>query len=127
LPGDDEPDGATTHCKIQMFAQTYTQAGQWDALRYEGMFRVCYVPQKRIVSVSDVHGDAAWTAFYLTWMGNDRGYPYAVVQGHKVVIYYRGTVAFCIVPKYGCGPNKHPWVTITFYDTNTLDRTSGVT
>jgi hypothetical protein len=123
----DAPAANTTRCKVQMFAQTFTQAGLWDALRYEGMFRVCYVPRKRIVSISDVHGDMVWTAVYLTWMGNDRGYPYGVVLGKRAEFYYRGTAAFCIVPKYGCGPTKHPWVKITFYDDNTLERTSGVT
>ena len=117
----------TTRCKVQRFAQTWTQAGQWDALRYEGMFRVCYIPRKRIISIADVHGDMVWTAIYLTWFGNDNGYPYAVILGHTVDIYYRGTVSFCIVPRYGCGPSKHTWVKITFRDNNTLTRTSGVT
>ena len=120
-------EDTTTRCKLQRFAQTFTQAGLWDALRYEGMFRVCYVPTRRIVSISDVHGDMVWTAFYLSWFGNDAGYPYAVILGHKVEVYYRGTASFCIVPRYGCGPSKHPWVKISFWDNNTLQRTSGVT
>jgi hypothetical protein len=117
----------TVRCKIQRFTQTYTQAGKWDALRYEGMFRVCYVPRKKIVSVTDVHGDMVWTRFYLTWFGNDSGYPYAVLLGHYAEINYRGTASFCIVPRYGCGPSKHPWVKIRFRDDNTLEKTSGVT
>ena len=114
-------------CKIQKFAQTFTQAHKWDALRYEGVFRVCYRPNDGIVSISDVHGDMVWTAFYLTWFGNDSGYPYAVIYGRYVEIFFRGTAGFCIIPRYGCGPMKHPWVKITFYDNNTLEKTSGVT
>jgi hypothetical protein len=123
----EKPDGSTIRCKIQLFAQTFTQAGLWDALRYEGKFRVCYRPHRSIVSIKDVHGDMVWVKFYLTWLGNDSGYPYAVIFGKYVEIYYRGTVTLCIIPRYGCGPQKHPWITIRFYANNTLEKTSGVT
>ena len=126
----DSVDGAgganDVRCKIQRFAQTFTQAGLWDALRYEGMFRVCYRPRKSIVSVTDVHGDMAWVRFYLTWLGNDSGYPYAVNLGKQAEIQYRGSTSFCIVPRYGCGPLKHIWVKITFYPNNTMTKISGV-
>jgi len=119
--------GTTTRCKVQMFAQTFTQAGVWDAMRYEGIFRVCYVPKKKIVSISDVHGDMAWTRFYWAWYGNDPGYPYAVTYPHRVELFFRGTAAVCIIPRYGCGPPKHPWIKLVFYDDNTMERTTGVT
>ena len=109
-----------------MFSQIFTQAGLWDALEYDGMFRVCYRPKKEIVSISDVHGDMAWTRFYLTWFGNDAGYPYGVAFRHYAEFHYRGTASFCIIPRYGCGPQKHLWTTIRFYDNNTLEKTSGV-
>jgi hypothetical protein len=122
-----ESVGATdVRCKIQRFAQIFTQAGQWDAIRYEGMFRVCYRPKKSIVSISDVHGDVVWVRFYLTWLGNDSGYPYAVNLGKRVEVYYQGSVTFCIIPRYGCGPMKHIWIKITFYPNNTMVKTSGV-
>jgi hypothetical protein len=125
--GRDSMGGTDVRCKIQRFAQLFTQAGQWDAIRYEGMFRVCYRPKKSIVSVSDVHGDAVWVRFYLTWLGNDAGYPYAVDLGKRLEINYRGSVTFCIVPRYGCGPVKHIWIRIVFHPNNTLEKTSGVT
>ena len=117
---------ATTRCKTQYFSHTFTQAGLWDAIRYDGMFRVCYRPRKGIVSYSDVHGDVAWTAFYWSWLGNDPGYPYGVKYAKRVEFRYRGSVAVCIIPKYGCGPRKHIWVTIVFYANNTLVKDAGV-
>jgi hypothetical protein len=125
--GGEGRNAATTRCKVQTFAQTFTQAGVWDALRYEGMFRVCYVPNKKIVSISDVHGDMVWTRFYWAWYGNDSGYPYAVTYPHRVELFFRGSAAVCIIPRYGCGPPKHPWIKLVFYDNNTMDRTTGVT
>ena len=122
----DSTTGTAIRCKTQLFAHTFTQAGLWDALRYDGMFRVCYRPKKGIASVSDVHGDVAWTAFYWAWVGNDPGYPYAVIYAKRVELYFRGSVQVCIIPRYGCGPPKHPWIKIIFYDNNTMEKTSGV-
>ena len=94
-------------------------------MRYEGSFRVCYRHGAGIVSYSDVHWDTTWTRVPWEWRGNDNGYPYAVKYSRHVVFYYRGSAAFCVVP-YACGPTKHPWVTIVFYDNNTLTKNAGV-
>jgi len=115
----------TTRCKRQTFTQTFTQANLYSVMRYEGSFRVCYKHGQGIVSYSDVHGDNTWTRVPWEWRGNDNGYPYAVKYSRHVVFHYRGSAAFCIVP-YACGPTKHPWVTIVFYDNNTLTKDAGV-
>ena len=97
-------------------------------IRYEGRFAVCYVPGDRIVSWGNVRGDAAWVRPLSgwEWRGNDEGYPYGVRGSFGVVEFrYRGDAAFCIF-NYGCGPEKHPWVTITFRSNNTISRSSGV-
>ncbi len=118
-----------TRCKIQQFVQRYDQFGKtWlNFLTYEGMFRVCYNQNGGgIVSYSDVHGDASSTRIPWTWKGNDNGYPYGVkTSAHTVDFHYRGTAAICIFTK-GCGPEKHPWVRITFRDNNTMEVRAGV-
>jgi hypothetical protein len=118
-------DGATTtasRCKTQKFAQYYDQFGVsfLNFIRYEGGFRVCYVPNERIVSWGSVWGDAAYVLVPWDWKGNDPGYPYGVKTGvHSVEFRYRGSAAICVVG-WACGPTKHPGVTITFYDNNTM-------
>jgi hypothetical protein len=115
----------TTRCKTQTFTQRYTQTGLYDVITYKGMFRVCYRHNNGIVSISDVHGDATSIRIPWTWKGNDNGYPYAVRYARRAELHYRGTAAICIFT-YGCGPSRHPWVRLTFYDNNTMTRSSGV-
>ena len=93
-------------------------------MRYEGSFRVCYKHGQGIVSYSDVHGDMTWTRVPWEWRGNDTDYPHGVKYSRHVVFDYRGSAAFCIIP-YACGPTKHPWVRIVFYDNNTLTKDAG--
>jgi hypothetical protein len=118
-----------TRCKIQRFTQHYDQFGKpWlNFIRYEGTFRVCYeLNEGGIVSFSGVHGDATYARIPWTWKGNDPGYPYGVkTTAHTVDFHYRGTAAICIFSK-GCGPEKHPWVRITFRDNNTMEVRAGV-
>jgi hypothetical protein len=66
-----------------------------------------------------------WVRYPWEWRGNDNGYPYAIQYTRHIVFFFRGSAAFCILP-YGCGAAMHPWVTITFYDNNTLSKNSGV-
>jgi hypothetical protein len=123
-----EPGYYGTRCKVQYFSQSFNQAGGWDVIRYDGRFRVCYVPGGKIVSWSDVFGDAGWVRSLSGWgwRGNDQGYPYAVKTAWNVVEFrYRGTAAFCIL-RIGCGPERHPWVTLAFKSNNTIARSSGV-
>lgn len=115
----------TIRCKTQSFTQHFTEAGLVRVLTYKGMFRVCYRHGNGIVSLSDVRGDATWTQLPWTWKGNDPGYPYGVRYSRVATFHYRGTAAICIFT-WGCGPEKHPWVTLTFYDNNTMTRTAGV-
>ena len=112
----------TTRCKRQTFKQTFTQANLYSVMRYEGSFRVCYKHGQGIVSYSDVHGDMTWTRIPWEWRGNDTDYPHGIKYSRHVVFDYRGSAAFCVIP-YACGPTKHPWVRIVFYDNNTLTRT----
>jgi hypothetical protein len=100
----------------------------YNVIRYEGRFRVCYVPRGKIVSWSEVRGDATWVRpfSFWEWRGNDSGYPYGVkIAWNMIEFRYRGKAAFCIFG-YGCGPEMHPWVTLTFLSDNTLRRRSGV-
>jgi hypothetical protein len=116
-----------TRCKTQFFSHSFTQVNLYNVIRYEGRFQVCYVPGGRIVSWSDVHGDATWVRAFSgwEWRGNEDGYPYGVRTSYSTVQFrYRGKAAFCIF-SYGCGPEKHPWVTLTFFSNNTMTRTSG--
>jgi hypothetical protein len=117
-----------TRCKTQIFSQMFDQAGLYDVIRYEGRFRVCYVPGGKIVSWSEVYGNAEWVRPFSgwEWRGNDEGYPYGVRTSTKTVEFrYRGKAALCVF-KYGCGPQKHPWVTLTFFSNNTIVRRVGV-
>jgi hypothetical protein len=112
-------------CKWQTFTQHFSEAGLFRVITYKGMFRVCYRPGNGIVSLSDVRGDASWTRQPWMWKGNDTGYPYGVRYSRVATFHYRGTAAICIF-SWGCGPDKHPWVTLTFYDSNTMTRAAGV-
>lgn len=96
------------------------------ALRYEGMFRVCYRHNAGIVSISDIHGNATKTGGPWQWNGNDPGYPYGVKYSRRAEFFYKGSMQICIV-RFGCGPVKHPWEKITFRDDNTITRSGGVT
>src|SRR5919106_237532 len=49
-------------CKRPEFKQWFSLFWQQvDALKYDGSFRVCYVPGQKIDSVTYVRGDASWT------------------------------------------------------------------
>jgi len=108
-------------CKWQDFRQTYHFVGGVDMLRYEGTFKVCYVPFDRIISVEYMFGDAAWWCCGWWWQGNDQGYPTAENHGDRVIMRWRGTVEFCVYPPV-CIGNKHVGVRITFYPSNTMER-----
>ena len=117
-----------TRCKTQVFTQSYSQAGLYDVIRYAGRFRVCYVPGGRVASWSDVAGDAEWVRPFSSWewRGNESGYPVGVrVSETAVEFRYRGKAAICLF-NFGCGPERHPWVTLTFFSNNTIARKSGV-
>lgn len=112
-------------CKQYAFMQHYSQAGLYRVLRYEGTFGVCYRYNGGIVSVQHRSGDAYWTCCGWEWRGNETGYPYHTKMSRKVTFYFRGKMAFCFL-RIGCGPQRYPWVTITFFDNNTVTRSSGV-
>jgi len=117
-----------TRCKTQLFTQSFSQAGLYDVIRYAGRFRVCYVPGSKVVSWSEVFGDAEWVRPYSgwEWRGNEQGYPFGVrISSYAVEFRYRGKAAICIF-SYGCGPERHPWVTLTFFANNTMTRRVGV-
>ena len=121
--------GALQRCKFQRWRAHFDQFGVsfLRVVTMEGHFRVCYrLYGGGIVSWSDVRGDAVSTQHPWTWKGSDPGYPYGVkLNAHAVEFHYRGTAQFCIT-RLGCGPEKHPYVIITFHDNNTLDRRIGV-
>ena len=112
-----------------VFNQDYEQFGKsWlTFITYQATFRVCYKPGGGgIVSFGSVHGDATYARIPWDWKGNDPGYPYGIkMSPHTVAFRYRGTAAICIFSR-GCGPSKHPWVTITFRDNNTMEVSAGV-
>jgi hypothetical protein len=112
-------------CKTYQFVQKFRQTNLYDVISYEGGFRVCYVPGVTILSVNNVWGDATWTCCLWEWMGNDNGYPQALLYSTKLGVRYRGSAHICILFK-GCGPQKHPWVNINFYPNNTVTRSFGV-
>ena len=121
--------GALQRCKLQRWRANFDQFGVsfLGVVTMEGTFRVCYrLYQGGIVSWSDVRGDAVSTKIPWTWKGTDPGYPYGVkIDAHTVQFHYRGTAQVCIT-QIGCGPEKHPYVIITFSDNNTLTRRIGV-
>ena len=120
--GTTSSSTATTRCKTQVFTQHYDQFGaSWlNFIRYSGGFRVCYVPGESIVSWGSLWGDASYALPPWDWKGNDGGYPRGVRTGtHSVEFHYRGSAAICVVG-WVCGPTKHPGVTITFFDNNTM-------
>jgi hypothetical protein len=97
-------------------------------IRYAGRFRVCYVPGVKVVSWGEVYGDAEWVRPFSgwEWRGNEQGYPFGVrMSSYAVEFRYRGKAAICIF-SYGCGPERHPWVTLTFFANNTMTRRVGV-
>mgnify|MGYP000663316254 CR=1 FL=1 len=115
----------TCRKKIQEVTRTFTQAGLYDVIRWKGGFQVCYQPGGSIVWVRNVWGDAYWTGRGWSWRGIASGYPKVLIYSNRVVVQYRGTAAICIF-KYGCGPEKYPWVTVTFYNNNSMVVNSGV-
>lgn len=119
--------GFVSRCKIQNWRQNFDQLGVslLRVVTMEGTFRVCYTPNQGIISFSDVHGDAVSTRIPWTWRGIDPGYPYGISYGRSVDFHYRGTALICIVG-WACGPEKHPWVRISFYDNNTMVVRAGV-
>jgi Ig-like domain from next to BRCA1 gene/Thrombospondin type 3 repeat len=126
--GGGPPAVKNSRCKIQTFRKTWRYLGRFfDVLVYEGRFRVCYVHNKQIVSISDIHGDATEVDVPWEWRGNDTGYPWGAISldKHTAEFNFRGKIAVCILPKIGCGPEKHPWVKIVFRDNNTMVVTSG--
>ncbi|MFL5931195.1 MAG: hypothetical protein ACJ75P_08060 [Gaiellaceae bacterium] len=117
-----------SRCKLQIFTQSFSQSGLYDVIHYSGSFRVCYVPGSRVVSWSEVVGDAEWVRPFSgwEWRGNAGGYPVGIrITASAVEFRYRGTAAICVL-KYGCGPERHPWVTLTFFANNTMSRRVGV-
>ena len=112
-------------CKKYAFTEHYSQTGLYRVMRYEGGFGVCYRLNAGIVSVSYRVGDAYWTCCGWEWRGNETGYPYHIRESKKVTFHYRGKMALCIL-SVGCGQQRHPWMTYTFYDSNTISRTGGV-
>lgn len=72
-------------CKLQRFTVNFKQANLFTAIKYEGMFRVCYRPGQSIVSWSDIHGDATYNLLPWEWRGNDSGYRYGVKVATDVV------------------------------------------
>ena len=120
--GTTSSTSSTTRCKTQVFTQHYDQFGaSWlNFIRYAGGFRVCYVPGESIVSWGSMWGDASYVLPPWDWRGNDSGYPRGVRTGtHTVEFHFRGSAAICVVG-WVCGPTRHPGLTITFLDNNTL-------
>ena len=116
----------TTRCKRQTFKQTFTQANLYSVMRYEGSFRVCYKHGQGIVSYSDVHGDMTrGPAFHGSGVATTPTTRMGSSTHATSCFDYRGSAAFCVIP-YACGPTKHPWVRIVFYDNNTLTKDAGV-
>jgi hypothetical protein len=113
-------------CKRQTFTQAFGLG--LDFLRYDGTFRVCYMPGVKVTSWSEVHGDASYALPPWDWHQNDSGYPYGIRLNQRAVqFHYRGSIAICVTLLLkGCGPTRHPWVTITFYANNTISRSVGV-
>ena len=95
-------------------------------LAYDVTFSVCYVPGGGIRWVKNAFGDGSYSFVPWTWKeDNAPGYPSLTYAGHQVVLRYKGTAAICIF-HFGCGPERHPWVTLTFYDSNTMTEAAGV-
>jgi hypothetical protein len=120
--GDTTSYVVTQRCKTQRFTQRFDQFGvSWlNFIRYEGGFRVCYVPGQRIISWGSLWGDATRVLIPWDWKGNDAGYPRGVRTSiHTVEFQYRGSAAICAVG-WACGPTKHPGLTIVFTDNNTM-------
>jgi hypothetical protein len=128
LPEEDvqvTTNSPVTRCKTQRFRHKWTQGGLFDVLTYEGRFRVCYQHGVKIVSVLHRSGDSIFSHWPWTWRGNESGYPFHIRFEKKVEFYYRGTLEFCLVDP-GCVSTKHPFVTVTFFDNNTMTRDGGV-
>jgi hypothetical protein len=128
LPEEDitvTTNSPVTRCKTQRFRKSWTQATLYNVLTYEGRFRVCYRHNAGIVSVLHRSGDSIFTRWPWSWKGNDDGYPFHIRYERRVEFYFRGTLEFCPI-KLGCTTTKHPYITITFYDDNTISRQSGV-
>jgi hypothetical protein len=121
--------GLAMRWKTQKWIMRFDQFGisALNVVTMEGTFRVCYRPGGGgICGFSDVHGDATSTKLPWTWKGTDDGYPYGIKTGaHTAEFHYRGTAAICIFSR-GCGPERHPWVRITFRDDNTMEVAAGV-
>ena len=106
---------------VRQFKQTFTQANLYAVMRYEGSVPRLLQARTRIVSYSDVHGDMTWTRIPWEWRQKRHRLPAWGSGTTPRVFDYRGSAAFCVIP-YACGPTKHPWVRIVFYDNNTLTK-----
>ena len=109
-------------CKRQNFRQPYTN-GVFTSLTYEGHFRVCYRHDNGIVTVKSRFGDATQQQWPWVWKGNANGYPRHYRYAKHVVFEFRGQLDWCLT---GCTGTRWPWLTIIFYDNNTMSKDSGV-
>jgi Thrombospondin type 3 repeat len=121
--------GVAVRCKTQRHVQTFSQTFGWlEVLKIQTQFRVCYVPGVRIYSFNraDLQGDAIFVRVPWVWKGLDPTYPWASVYSDRVEMKVQGTAEICILPRIGCGPDRHLWVRIVFRPNNTMAVTSGV-
>jgi hypothetical protein len=83
-------------------------------------YGVCYVPNSTILFASAFSPGNVSGSWFWSWQAvNDNGYPSAgPTQGAFATFKWQGSVAFCVFGK-GCGPTKHPGVSITFYPNDT--------
>jgi hypothetical protein len=125
-PGES-PGVSSTRCEWHNFDANWKQTRLYTVLRYRGYFRICYIPNDRIVSVTNMWGDASWVCGWCgwNWLGNASGYPTHQNFGSHAVLRYRGTVQFC-PPHFWCIGTRQPWVNITFYPNGTKRQVIGV-
>jgi hypothetical protein len=123
----ESPGVSSARCEWHNFDANWKQTRLYAVLRYRGYFRICYIPNDRIVSVTNMWGDASWVCGWCgwNWLGNTSGYPTHQNFGSHAVLRYRGTVQFC-PPHFWCIGTRQPWVNITFYPNGTKRQVIGV-
>ena len=113
--------------KVQTYHQVYNQSViNKKVLAYDVTFGACYKAGGGIAWIKNAFGDGSYSFSPWTWKDdNASGYPAVTYLSHQAVIRFKGTAAICVF-RWGCGPDRHPWVTLTFSDTNTMSVDAGV-
>lgn len=126
--------GASRYCSPNARLKTREYRATWvesfltsiTFLAFTVRYQVCYVPGYAIQWGVVFNPDDPYAFFPWTWLTtNDTGFPSARVTNASATFQWQGSAAICVF-RLGCGPTRHPGVTITFRPNNTESKSQYV-